>query len=77
MRAKYYFCGMRIPRQLFDYLCMDKPTGIVRDLLAWLCVALGQCFMSLARWHLETGLWLAGDSVRMRLMRHLEQQHDE
>ena len=77
MRAKYYFCGMRIPRQLFDYLCMDKPTGIVRDLLAWLCVALGQCFMALARWHLETGLWLAGDSVRMRLMRHLEHQHDE
>jgi hypothetical protein len=75
MKAKYYLGRVPVPRLLFDYLCTDKPTGIVRDLLAWLCVALGQCFMSLARWHLETGLWLAGDSVRMRMMYHLK--HDE
>ena len=72
VKAKYYMGRVRVPRLLFDYLCLDKPTGIVRDLLAWSCVALGHVFMKLARWHFECGLWLARGS---RLMHHLE--HDE
>lgn len=72
MKATYHVRSVRVPRVVFEYLCLDRQTCILCDLLAWVCAGIGAVFLTLARWHLETGFRLAGGPPR--LLHHLE--HD-